>query len=139
MGAAPYLGVAGPVEVNAEVGRQVPGAVAVIRWLRESGSMPEVLVVHTGNNGPLTAGYVDQIMELAGDAKVVFVTVRVGRSWESTTNASIWDAANRYGNVRVADWHGATEGREELFHSDGIHVGAEGGQLFAAVVAAAIP
>jgi len=139
MGAAPYLGVAGPVEVNAEVGRQVPGAIAVVRWLRDTGRLPEVLVIHTGNNGPLTPGHVDQIMELAGEAKVVFVTVRVGRSWESTTNASIWDAANRYPNARVADWHGATEGREELFHSDGIHVGAEGGQLFAAVVAAAIP
>jgi peptidoglycan/LPS O-acetylase OafA/YrhL len=139
IGAAPYLGVAGPVEVNAEVGRQVPGAIAAVRWLRDSGHMPEVLVIHTGNNGPLTGGHVDQIMELAGETKVVFVTVRVGRSWESTTNSSIWSASERYGNVRVADWHGATEGRGELFHADGIHVGVEGGHLFAAVVAAAIP
>ena len=138
IGAAPYLGIAGPVEVDAQIGRQVGDTISRLRAMREAGGLPEVIVVHTGNNGPLTGGQVDQIMAIAGESKVVFVTVRVGRSWEDTTNSSIHGAAARYGNVRVADWYGATEGRPELFYSDGIHVRGEGGQLFAALVAAAI-
>jgi peptidoglycan/LPS O-acetylase OafA/YrhL len=138
IGAAPYLGIAGPVEVDAQIGRQVGDTISRLRAMREAGRLPEVIVVHTGNNGPLTAGQVDQIMAIAGEAKVVFVTVRVGRSWEDTTNSSIHGAASRYGNIRVADWYSATEGRPELFYSDGIHVRGEGGQLFAALVAAAI-
>ena len=68
----------------------------------------------------------------------IFVTVRVGRSWEETTNSSIHAAAGRYANVRVADWYAASEGRPEIFYSDGIHILGEGGPLFAALVAAAI-
>jgi hypothetical protein len=139
VGAAPYLGVCGPVEVNAEVGRHVSGVIAVVRALHDSGQMPEVLIVHTGNNGPLTPGQAEEIVQLAGDARVVFVTVRVGRPWESTTNASAWGAAANHANVNIADWYGASEGRPDLFISDGIHLRPEGGQLFAAVVAAAIP
>jgi hypothetical protein len=138
IGAAPYLGIAGPVEVDAQIGRQVGDVIRRLRAIRDAGALPEVIVIHTGNNGPLTGGHVDELMALAGESKVVFVTVRVGRPWEETTNGSIHAAAARYGNVRVADWFAASEGRPELFYSDGIHVRGEGGQLFAAVVAAAI-
>ena len=75
------------------------------------------------------------MVEAAAGAKVVLVTVRVGRPWEAGNNEIIRSAAARWGNVRVADWYEATEGHGELFHSDGIHVGAAGGQLYATVVA----
>jgi hypothetical protein len=135
LGAAPYLGVVGTVQVDAVVGRQSGEVVHMIQSLAAAGRLPEVLILHTGNNGPLTGGQVDAIMEAAGERRVVFVTVRVGRPWEETTNGSIWAAAGKYANVRVADWYEASSGHPELFISDGIHLKAEGATVYAAVVA----
>ena len=138
MGAAPYLGICGAVEVDAQVGRHVSEVVRILQGRHAAGLTSEAVIIHTGNNGPLTVGQVDAMVEAAGGARVVLVTVRVGRAWEDGNNAIIRAAAGRWGNVRVADWYEATEGRGELFHSDGIHVGAEGGQLFATIVAWAV-
>ena len=135
MGAAPYLGVCGTVEVDAQVGRHVGEVVRILQGRRASGRTEDVVIIHTGNNGPLSIDQVDAMVEAAAGAKVVLVTVRVGRPWEAGNNEIIRSAAARWGNVRVADWYEATEGHGELFHSDGIHVGAAGGQLYATVVA----
>jgi lysophospholipase L1-like esterase len=75
---------------------------------------------------------------LAGVDRVVLVNVRVPRDWESGNNAVFSEAAATYPNVRVVDWHGATEGRSDLFAGDGIHPGAAGATLFAELIAAAV-
>jgi len=127
------------VQVDAIIGRQPYQMVSLVRSLADAGRLPDVLIIHTGNNGPVSVNQLDSIVEAAAGRKVVFVTVRVGRPWEGSSNEAIRSMPARWGaNVRVADWHEATEGRGDLFHSDGIHVGAEGGQLFANLVAWAV-
>lgn len=75
---------------------------------------------------------------LAGVERVVLVTVRVPRPWEAGNNSLIRAAEERYDNVRVADWYGASAGRYELFWDDGIHPRPEGAVEYANLIAAAL-
>jgi len=134
--AAPYMGVVGTVEVDAAIGRQANVILGILQQRQAEGRIPGVVIIHAGNNGPLTTGMVDKMIEAAQGSTVVLVTDRVGRSWEAGNNEIIRSMPARWGaNVRVADWYAATEGHPELFFKDGIHVGGEGGQLYANLIA----
>ena len=139
LASANYMGAVGRVEVDAAVGRlpwQVPG---LLRARQEAGTLPSVVVIHTGNNGVVSRQTLDQMMDaLSGVERVVLVNVRVPRDWEQGNNSTIDAAASRYPNVRVVDWYGATAGRGDLFASDGIHPGAAGAALYAELIAAAV-
>ncbi len=137
--AAQEMGRVGTVEVDAEVGRQNREVIEILRERRARGQLPGVVVLHTGNNGPLTAGQLDEMLQLlAGVERVVLVTVRVPRPWEAGNNSLIRAAEERYDNVRVADWYGASAGRYELFWDDGIHPRPEGAVEYANLIAAAL-
>lgn len=134
--AAPYMGVVGTVEIDAAIGRQANVILGILQQRQAEGRIPGVVIIHAGNNGPLTVGMVDRMIEAAQGSTIVLVTDRVGRSWEAGNNEIIRSMPGRWGaNVRVADWYAATEGHPELFFKDGIHVGGEGGQLYANLVA----
>lgn len=139
LASANHMGAVGRVEVDAAVGRlpwQVPG---LLRARQQAGTLPSVVVVHTGNNGVLSRQTLDQLMDaLSGVERVVLVNVRVPRDWEQGNNTTIAEAASRYPNVRVVDWYGATAGRGDLFASDGIHPGSAGAALYAELIAAAV-
>jgi lysophospholipase L1-like esterase len=80
----------------------------------------------------------DEMVTAANGGRVVFITVRVGRSWEAGNNEVIRSMPARWGeNVRVADWHAASTGHSEFFVSDGIHLRPEGAQVFANIIAIA--
>ncbi|MGE0601559.1 MAG: acyltransferase family protein [Dehalococcoidia bacterium] len=139
IGAAPYLGVVGTVEVDAEVGRQAYTVLSVLRARQAAGTIPGVVIIHVGDNGVVTTSMLDEMVKAASGAKVVFVTVRVGRDWEAGDNEAIRSMPGRWGaNVRVADWAAASAGHSEYFISDGIHLKAEGAQVFASVIANAV-
>ncbi|MEP7215385.1 MAG: acyltransferase family protein [Anaerolineaceae bacterium] len=133
LGAAYQLGATlGSVEIDAAVGRQSASAISVLNAYRAGGGLPSVVIIDIGNNGTLTPGQIDSVMEaLAGVAKVIFVTVRVDRPWEEGNNANIWDARGRHPNIFIADWHAASTGHPEYFQGDGIHLRQEGAQAFA--------
>ncbi len=139
LASAASMGTVGRVEVDAAVGRlpwQVPG---LLRARREAGTLPSIVVIHTGNNGIISRQTLEELMDtLSGVERVVLVNVRVKRDWEQANNATIADAPSRYPNVRVVDWYGATAGRDDLFASDGIHPGAAGAALYAELIAAAV-
>ena len=85
VGAAPVLAERlGPaLTVDAEVGRQMEDAAAVVRDLAGAGRLGEVVVLHLGNNGPFDGALLDEVLATIGpDRKVLLVTVAVPRRWE---------------------------------------------------------
>lgn len=138
IGAAPYLGVVGTVEVDAEIGRQAYTVLSDLRARQAAGRIPPVVIIHVGDNGVVTTTMLDEMVKAAGDSKVIFVTIRVGREWEAGNNEAIRSMPARWGaNVRVADWNAASAGHPEYFISDGIHLLGAGAQVFANVIALA--
>ncbi|MEO9255626.1 MAG: acyltransferase family protein, partial [Tepidiformaceae bacterium] len=139
VGAAPYMGVMGAVEIDAVEGRQASSVVALLRARQAAGTLPRVVIVHTGDNGTFQRSQFDAIMQaLSGVQQVIFVNIRVDRSWESGDNATIAAGVAAYPNATLVDWHGATASHPELFWDDGIHVKPAGASLYANLIAAAV-
>jgi len=139
LGAAQALGIAGTVQVDAAVGRQASSVPALIDAYRAAGPLPPVLVIDIGSNGTFTRSQFDQIVAAAaGVTQIVFVNVNVNRSWESANNAMLAAATGAYPNTTLVDWKTASDGHDELFVADGVHLTAEGADLYARLIAAAI-
>ncbi|HEY8545036.1 MAG TPA: hypothetical protein VIL36_08310 [Acidimicrobiales bacterium] len=124
--------------VDAVVGRQMSAGAGVVAGHRP---FPSTVVVHLGTNGFTNAGEVDAVLsQLAEVPRVVLVTVQLNgtRAWEGPVNAELHAAAQRWGNVRIADWYAASSGHPEHFSGDRIHITAAGAQAYAATIAAAL-
>jgi len=127
------------LDLDAKVGMQVLDAIQILQTRLDSGSLRQVVVVDIGNNGPMSTVEFDRIMQIAGsERRVIFLTVRVPRSWEGSNNQVITDGTARYSNAFLVDWYGATINQPELFWDDGIHLRPEGALLYARMIAAAI-
>jgi hypothetical protein len=124
--------------VDAVVGRQMAAGAGVVG---AHAPFPSTVVVHLGTNGYTNAGEIDAVLsQLAGVPRVVLVTVQLNgsRAWEGSVNGELHAAAGRWGNVRIADWFGASAGHPEYFSGDRIHITSSGAQAYAATIAAAL-
>jgi len=129
----------GNIEVDAEVGRQVSTAIDVLRTYRDAGRLGEVLVIHMGNNGTFSASQFDEMMGLLTDVRrVVFVNLKVPRSWEGSNNTVIAEGVARYPNTVLIDWHALSVDRPDFFWSDGIHLRPEAALYYSQLIAAAV-
>lgn len=140
LGAAPELEQAVPnIGINAAEGRQVSAGIDILQTRRAAGKLGTVVLIHLGNNGTFTAKQFDQMMQvLAGVKRVVFVDVKVPRSWIGPNNTVLADGVKRYPNAVLVDWLAVSYNRPELFWSDGIHLRPEGARIYADLIATAI-
>jgi lysophospholipase L1-like esterase len=125
--------------VDAAQARQADNMIQLLRDKQAAGQLSQIVVVHIGNNGPITGEQFDQMMQALADVpKVVLVNVKVPRFWEGPNNSVLAEGSSRYPNTTVVDWHAASINRPELFWDDGIHLRPEGAAVYAELVAAAI-
>lgn len=125
--------------IDARGSRQVPEAVAVLRQLRASGELGDVVVVHIGNNGVIAGDQFDEMMRVLRGVRgvlVVNVTVPDGYSW-APNNEVLAEGVRRYPNRAVlVDWRGTSAGHPEYFW-DGIHLTPQGARAYADLISAA--
>jgi hypothetical protein len=140
LGAAYSLAAAVPgIDVDAAVGRQAAATVAIVRDRASSGTLGEIVLIHAGNNGPISAGNIDEIMQLIGPSrKAVFLNVTVPRAWQDTNNTVLASTLAKYPNATLLDWHGASEENPALVYTDGIHLTSSGAAQYASMVIGAI-
>jgi peptidoglycan/LPS O-acetylase OafA/YrhL len=140
LGAAPQLLERfGPgTLVDAQVGRTLWPIIGIVDALRAQGRLGERVVVHLGDNGGVDAALIARTMASLSDAdRVVWVNVKVPRSWEAPVNAILAAEVPKYPNARLLDWKGlATD--PSLFYEDGIHLRPAGAQVYAQLVEAAL-
>jgi hypothetical protein len=137
LGAVPSLqkDVKGLGVVDAEVGLQVYDAIGILQSRRATGQLGSLVIVHLGNNGTFTRQEFDQIMRvLSGVDKVVFVNVKVPRSWEEPNNEVISEGVERFPNAVMVDWYSASVNHPEYFYSDGYHLRPNAQKIYADLV-----
>ena len=135
--AEPYLDQMG-ITVNAAVSRFFDTGIAILQQLKDEGELPPRVVIALGTNGGMSQADLFSAMRmLSGEKRIVLVTVREPRSWQDSTNATL-KSARRFRNVRIADWYAASAGHPEWFAPDGIHLGPEGAEALAHVIANAL-
>ncbi|MEA2901942.1 MAG: hypothetical protein QOH36_1829 [Actinomycetota bacterium] len=119
------------IYVDAVIGRQFDASLAVAHALRDSGGLGEIVVVHLGNNGPVTEGQFDELMDTLSVARrVVVVNLRVPRPWEEHNNNLFASAVPRFANAVLVDWHAIGDNHPDAFVDDGVHMTQDGVGLY---------
>jgi hypothetical protein len=145
LGDSVMIGAAGELDraldnpaIQADVGLQAADAIAILQRRHAAGQLDDIVVVHIGTNGNITAEQFDEIMRPLVDVpRVVFVNVKAPRPWEQPNNEVIGEGVRRYPkNTVLADWHATSADRPELFVDDGIHLQPEGQRVYANMIAA---
>lgn len=134
LGAAPQLRARG-IEVDAVESRQWGTGTTIVARMAAAGTLPPVVVVHLGTNGPFSGAQFDATMRAAGPRKVVFLNAHEPRSWEQEVNLTLLAGVERWPNARLVDWAGASAPHPEWFWQDEIHLRPQGAQAYAALVA----
>ncbi len=119
----------------------IPSGVDALRSARASGLLGGVVVVHLGNNGPLSPAEFDAVMaEVADQPLVLALTLHEPRSFEGPNNAVIAGATARWPNLRIVDWHTLASTHPEWFgDGEGIHLSDTGAQAMADIIAGQLP
>lgn len=137
LGAADQLAATlpGEVYIDAAVSRQVDNGLAVLQLWRDTRYLGETVVVHLGNNGTFTDSQFDDMMEIVdGVPNVVVVNTRSGFTWQQSVNDTLARGAERYDNVTLVDWLGASAPHGNWFWSDRTHLRPEGAEGYASIV-----
>jgi peptidoglycan/LPS O-acetylase OafA/YrhL len=127
------------IEIDAALNRQPSAAIDILQSRAAAGQLGDVVVIHIGNNGTVTARQFDEMMDALVDVpRVVFLSVKVPRTWERPNDAVLANGVQRYPNAVLVDWRAASSDHPELFWEDGIHLRPEGASAYAALLAAHI-
>ncbi len=113
VGAAPTLAAAIPsADIDAAIGRQAQTALDILQQRRSAQALGDAVIIHIGNNGTFTTNQFDAMMQALADRRVViFVNVKVPRSWEEPNNQVIADGVHRYSNAVVLEQLGPVGAR----------------------------
>ncbi|AYV69990.1 acetyltransferase [Niallia circulans] len=135
--AAPYLKEMIPgIVIDGKVGRQMVQAQHVIDNLQLEGKLGETVVIELGTNGSFHSNQLRNVLESLQDKKRVFiVNTRVPRDWQDIVNRNITEIANEFANTTLIDWYSASEGKEDYFYEDGVHLSATGAKIYASIIA----
>jgi len=123
------------LDIDAEVGRQPQAAVAPTRARRTAGLLGGIVIVHLGDNGPITASELDDLLATIGaDRRVMVVNVRVPRAWEVPNNEALRRTVKQHPNARLVDWYGVSAGHTEFFRDDGVHLVPAGARVYVSLL-----
>lgn len=107
------------ITVNATVSRQFSQGDSVLASRLASGHDPDVVIIGLGTNGPPTSSQFADIMNVAGpNRRVLFITIRLARSWEAATNKVIRDNVKKYPNAELVDWFALSDSHPSWFDQD---------------------
>ena len=67
---------------------------------------------------------------LSDEQYVLFVNLKVPRSWEAPNNNAIMAGVTRYPNAVMVDWRAASIDHPEYFANDGYHLTTSGAQVY---------
>ena len=133
LGAAPeLLSTFGPgTLVDAQVGRTLWPVIGQLAAMKAAGQLGSTVVLHFGDNGGIDPDLIAQAMASLTDvARVLWINVKVPRSWEARVNQTLAEEIPKYPNARLLDWKGiATD--PSMFYDDGIHLRPSGAAFFA--------
>ena len=136
LGAAHELAAQVPgIDLDAAVGRQVSQAIRLLEERKANGQLGDIVLLHLGNNGAFSAKQFDRIMEVVGaERRVVFLTLKVDRSWEAANNEVLRQGAERHRHAFLVDWRGALERYPQVLWNDGTHLRPERASFYVALL-----
>ena len=117
--------------------RQLTDAGPELTAIIDDGLIDDVpTVLHLGTNGPFDGNDLDELLDLFGEERAVYLlTVSADRSWTEPNNELIAAAGDRP-NVTVIDWATIADGCPlDCFMADGVHLSEFGREYYADLIA----
>jgi peptidoglycan/LPS O-acetylase OafA/YrhL/lysophospholipase L1-like esterase len=125
----------GDIAVDAQVGRQWAAGTALLQERKRKDLLGDTVIVHLGNNGPISERQLREMLEILKDTpQVVLINLKVPRPYEAASNALLAEASSLYPNVTVVDWRGPSLMARKAFGHDGLHLTNEGARLYAQLI-----
>jgi hypothetical protein len=129
--AAPILGHLG-IEADAHGCRQFGQGLQILSARRHTHTLPHVVVLALGANGPISLGQISAGLSIVGRNRILAL-VTPPRS--PTSDAAMRLATRRHpSRVLLIDWERFSAGHGGWFAGDGLHVGQTGAQAFARLI-----
>ncbi|GLX67926.1 acyltransferase family protein [Paenibacillus glycanilyticus] len=138
--AAPFLEKNLPgIVVDGKVGRQLRQAQEVIDQMKADHTIGHTVIIELGTNGAFTSKQLKVLIQSLDQADHIYlVNTRVPRNWQDTVNKMLPEVAKEFDNVTIVDWYSASEGKDEFFSKDGVHLKRDGAEFYAAMLMDAI-
>lgn len=122
-------------QVDAEVSRQADVVLERILALKADDLLAPTVLIHTGTNGTVTEEQLRDMLDALKDVhRVIVMNTHVPRSWEQTNNETIANVVPDYPNAVIADWASVSDGHDEYFVSDGVHLTGPGMHAYGRLV-----
>lgn len=137
---APYLTEKLPgIVIEGKIGRQMVKAQEVVDQLKAQGRLGKKVIIELGTNGSFSSKQLRSLLDSLSDAEqILLVNTRVPRKWENNVNHNISKVSSEYSNTTVVDWYSASEGKDNYFYEDGVHLKPEGSKFYASLLVKAL-
>ncbi|WP_240159714.1 acyltransferase family protein [Paenibacillus aceris] len=138
--AAPFLEKNLPgIVIDGKVGRQMVQAQEVVNQLKANGKLGNCVIIELGTNGAFNSEELRTLLSSLSEVQQIFlVNTRVPRKWQDTVNSALKEVAAEYRNATLIDWYSASQGKENFFTKDGVHLQQEGAKFYADLVTKAM-
>lgn len=124
--------------LDSYVGRQPFQAASVLEQYVDQGVVGDIVVVASFSNMPATEDDLQAMRKLCKDRTLYLVNVHIPEVEEEQINETLDDFTSRYDNVKLIDWHAASENHDEWFYDDDTHLNEKGQPAYINVIANAI-
>jgi hypothetical protein len=124
--------------IDSVEGRQAYRVLQDVQRAARQGRLQRYVIIHTGNNGVISASQLRSTLSMLRGQRVALVTDRVYRDWQDVNNGTIRSVGSEFKNVRVVDWYAISAGHLDWFDRDGLHLTAVGATNYANIVLGAL-
>lgn len=127
------------IMIDGQIGRQMYQAPDVISKLQKEGKLRKIVMIELGTNGSFTEKQLIKTLDaLKGAKKVVLVNTRVPRPWEASVNETLSTVLQSYPEIKLIDWYSASEGHDDYFYPDGVHLNKKGVEAYSKIMVEAL-
>ena len=125
--------------IDAAKNRQFTTGMDLLDGYLANNQVGNVVVMALGTNGVVSTQQLDALVQKLGEKRrIVLVNTRSPQPWVEPTNKAMSECASKHDNVRVIDWHGLSEGKDDLFDGDGTHLSTKGAEYYIGLIQDAV-
>ena len=121
---------------DAQVSRSTWTVNGILQDLKNKNMLGEVVVINMGANGDCSEACKEEIMKTIGNRKAFWLTNTCQET--AYVNDNIIEFAKKYPNLHILDWKTLSNGHDEYFYADGIHLTIPGRIAYTEVIYNAI-
>ena len=102
---------------------------SIVRARSSDGTLGDPVIIGIGTNNVLPESTCEEIIQMCGDREIYWLTIT--NDWQFPNNDMIKRLGEKYENVTVVDWAAYSEGHDDFFYYDGIHLTPSGRKAYA--------